>query len=154
MLPVDSVDILGFYEGQPKRIALLGDFEDIVPVPIIIEEYTSVQNRTNQYTRFFACLPVYDYDEKRVRLIAAMPHQTIITALCAIYLNIPNIREHLDLVITLTFDHTQMDNLCISVQYAKKYPWNIITEKVQLNYDQIKDAVIAWRTMLGERIIA
>lgn len=154
MLPVENLDILSFYEGQAKRIALLADFDDITLVSITVEEYNKAQNQVQQYPRFFACIPVYDYEEKRVRLIAAMPHQTMITTLCAIYQSIENIRESFDLVLTLTLDASQLDNLCVSVQYAKKYPWNVITEKVQVSYDQIKDAVIAWRIMLGERIVA
>ncbi len=148
----ERLDVVGFYEGQPKRIALLAD--DFTLVSIIVEEYSKVHNQTNQYPRFFATVPIYDYEEKRVRLIAALPHQTMITTLKSIYDEIPDVRERYDLIVTLTFNQANIDNICVSPQFARKYPFYSMSEKVEIDYDQVKDTIIAWRVMLGERIVA
>lgn len=146
--------ILFFYEGIGKRIALLSDVQDIQTIIITVEERTTVQHRVNTYARYYVCIPVFDYDERRVKLLAGLAHHPIISKVLQFCHTIPRLWKSHDLYIRVHYKEwtfAAQSNIDAQIHLMRKIPGLPCLFETP-SYDEMKTAIIAWRESLGETI--
>jgi hypothetical protein len=147
--------ILFFHEGIGKRIALLSDITDLRTVIVTVEERTAVQHRTNQYDRYFICIPVYDYAEQRVKLLAGPAHHPIISKVMKFYQAITGLAKSHDLFIRVQYKEWTFEsqtNLDVHMHLAAKIPGMPCLFEAP-SYEEMKQAIIHWRESLGETVL-
>lgn len=143
------LNILQLEANCPRRITLVSD--EPIAVILTVEEKTSIQQRINHYDKYYICYVIYDQKDQEMKLLVGLAHYSYISMIDTLKQSYSLLNYDIELTIRQkewTFE-SQSRIASFPILLTK----NPLSRCIFPEYEMIKKSVIAWRKMLGDKII-